>query len=145
MKSFKKVAALLLVVSMFSSLLAVEAGATTISPMDATSSTEVKLTTTSTTQTITWPVASGYGYWKIAITNTSTADLTVRILKGSPSGTAVFSDRVNANSTLSFYAEDGSPLAAGAYYIIVQSAKSDVNLKGTLWYKFGSSHADINN
>ena len=108
-----------------------------------TSSTEVTLAS-DTQKIFDFPVARGYGYWKIAIQNNSSADCWFAITKDSPSGDVVYtSAKVNANSSLSFYCSSDSPLADGTYYVTVHSAKGSVDLDGTLWYKFGTTFDDI--
>lgn len=91
-----------------------------------------------------FPVARGYGYWKIAIGNKSSADCWFAITKESPSGEVIYtSSKVSANSTLSFRSAPDRPLTDGTYYVTVHSARGDTNLNGTLWYKFGTTFHDI--
>lgn len=110
---------------------------------NVTSSIEEKLNRNATSQIITWPVLEGYGYWKIAIANTAPVDLSIRILKDSPSGKEIFNDKVSAGSTESFYVGEQTPLSPGAYYILLQSTDGARNLQGTLWYKFSRTYEAI--
>ena len=122
--------------------LCVTAGAT-VSPdiPRVTSSTAVPLSG-DTQKIFAFPIAKSYGYWKIAIRNTASADLRFEITADSPSGEVIYSsDYVSANSSFAFYSDE--PLEDGTYYVTVRSAKGSVNLSGTLWYKQGVSYDDI--
>lgn len=110
----------------------------------ATSTTTVSLNCNDTQKIFDFPVARGYGYWKIAIRNKSSADCWFSITKDSPNGETVYtSDNVPANGSLPFRAGSNDPLPDGSYYVTVHSTKMDINLNGTLWYKFGTSYEDI--
>ena len=109
----------------------------------ATPSTDVVLNAGQTSQIINWPVYNGYGYWKIAVQNQSKSTTKVIIQKGSPTGPQVGNTLViPAGQTLSFYCDPDSPLATGAYYLSVTTDGTN-NLKGHLYYKFGSTYDDL--
>lgn len=110
---------------------------------NVTSSIEEKLNRNANSQIITWPVVEGYGYWKIAIANTAPVDLSIRVLKDSPSGQEIFNSKVSAGLTESFYVGELTPLPPGAYYILLQSTDGALTLQGTLWYKFGRTYEAI--
>ena len=108
-----------------------------------TPSTTVNLNTGESSQLINWPVYSGYGYWKIHLTNKSDGTIKVRILKGSPTGSQVGDTMViPAWQGLGFYCDEDEPLPTGAYYLEVTSDGYH-NLAGELYYKFGSDYESI--
>lgn len=144
MKACKKWIVSLLTFSLLVCSLCAAASATVLpDSLRVTSSTTVPLSG-DTQKIFAFPVSKDYGCWKIAIRNTASADLSFDIRAGSPDGEVVYSSSyVPANSSLAFYSDD--PLEDGTYYVTVRSAKGDINLNGTLWYKQGVSYDDIAN
>ncbi|MDO5399345.1 MAG: hypothetical protein Q4G33_15635 [bacterium] len=114
-----------------------------VEPRAVTPSTTVNLNTKENSQTVPWSVYSGFGYWKIHLTNKSDGTIKVRLLKGSPTGAQIGETMViPANQGLPFYCEEGKPLSTGAYYLEVTS-DGNHNLAGELYYKFGSDYESI--
>ena len=105
-----------------------------------TSSTQVNLNEKETYQSIPWPVYSGFGYWKIHVINNAKSTIKVKLLKDSPIGTQIGDTmRIPAGQEMPFYCDENSPLSTGAYYLDV-STDGNYDLKGTLYYKFGTTY-----
>lgn len=75
-------------------------------------------------------------YFKIAVQNRSACDLTVKVRKGSKSGTVVDTMRVPASDTKDFHNNSKNKLSASSeYYIEITPTDGSKVMNATVWYK----------
>lgn len=111
----------------------------------ATESSEIQVDTSNQTQTVSLPVTSSYGFYKVWFSNTtSNSMIRVALYRGKTTGDPINYVDVPAGQALSLHNPDAdSPLETDTYYLVLSVIGGTSNLSGRCFYKNASTYADV--